>query len=304
MKQVSPAKTAKVPAPGQKSLLRTRRAFGIVKSSPPRSRSSSESSSEDSATGENNDDNVTVEAENLKKHLGLREKSFVTLSETDQAEVGGRLKELLHIVSDGAFVPLINWCTEECHVRKLCALKGIVTDEFSSSSQWMTEDVKKEEPKDEPEEEPIVSDSDVDEMMAEADADIKAQVWDSTETNPFYYQMSSHACVGLSELKDGGYLACPSLAALIITGCPTSLLWRLITCDCPFLPLRREGKVEHRRRLRLLSVIWQAVRYRHRQRRSLARGVRKQPRTAFSGMRLFIHGHREWEVLIIPTPLS
>ena len=205
MEQVSPEKTTKVPsALGQKSLLR--RAFGIVKSaSPPRSRSSSESSSEDSATAESvgvkpepqqkvpltvvQDDevcpmidlrwilkaeapdcDVTVEAENLKKHLGLREKSFVTLSEKDQAEVGGRLKELLHIVSDGAIVPLLNWCTEECHVRKLCALKGIITLEDVVKVE------PKEEPKDEPEEDMIDSDSDVDERMAEADADIKAQV--------------------------------------------------------------------------------------------------------------------------------
>ena len=121
-----------------------------------------------------------MEAQNLKKHLGLSEKSFITLSEREQAKIGGRLEELLHIVSDGAFVPLLNSCVEECHVRKLCALKGIVTTDVPSS--FKTEDVIKEEPKDEPKEEPNDEffDSDVDERMAEADADIKAGVWRST----------------------------------------------------------------------------------------------------------------------------
>ena len=126
----------------------------------------------------NNDEDAMVEARNLKKHLGLSEKSFVTLSEKEQAEIGGWLKELLYTLTDGALVPLLNLCLEECHVRKLCALKGIMTDELSSSSQLKVEDVKKEEPKEEPEDEPMEEpiDSDVDERMAEADADIEAQV--------------------------------------------------------------------------------------------------------------------------------
>ena len=99
----------------------------------------------------NNDDNTMLEAKNLKKHLGLAEKTFVTLSEKEQAEIGGRLKELLNTVSDGALVPILNFCLGECHVRKLCALKGIMTDELSSSSQLKKEP--KEEPKDEPKEE-------------------------------------------------------------------------------------------------------------------------------------------------------
>ena len=83
-------------------------------------------------------------------------------------------------MSDGAFVPLLNSCVEECHVRKLCALKGIVTTDMPSS--FKKEDVRKEEPKEEPEEEPNdeSTDSDVDERMAEADADIEADVWRST----------------------------------------------------------------------------------------------------------------------------
>ena len=48
----------------------------------------------------------------------------------DQAEVGDRLKELLHTATNGAFVPLMHCCLEECHVRKLCALKGIMKDEL------------------------------------------------------------------------------------------------------------------------------------------------------------------------------
>ena len=122
-----------------------------------------------------------VEAANLKKHLGLAEKSFLTLGKKAQAKVGGRLKKLLHTVTDGAFLPLMNFCLEKCQVRIICALKGIKTDELSSSLQLKVEDVKKEEPKegpkDEVKEEPI--DSDVDERMAEANADIEAQVWNT-----------------------------------------------------------------------------------------------------------------------------
>ena len=131
----------------------------------------------------NNDDNIMVEAANLKKHLGLAEKSFITLSQKDQAKVGGRLKKLLHTVADGAFLPLMNFCLEKCQVRIICALKGIKTDELSSSLKLKVEDVKKEEPKegpkDEVKEEPI--DSDVDERMAEANADIEAQVWNTMD---------------------------------------------------------------------------------------------------------------------------
>ena len=130
-----------------------------------------------------------MEAQNLKKHLGLSEKSFITLNEREQAKIGGRLQELLHIVSDGAFVPLLNSCVEECHVRKLCALKGIATTDMPSS--FKKEDVRKEEPKEEPKDEPEgepndeSTDSDVDERMAEADADIEADVWRSTlDTDP------------------------------------------------------------------------------------------------------------------------
>ena len=131
----------------------------------------------------NNNDYLMVETENLKKYLGQASKSFITLSEKDQAKVGGRLKELLHTVTDGAFVPLMNCCLEECHMRKLCALKGIVTDELSSSLQLKVEDVKKEGPKEEPKEEPMEepTDSDVDERMAEADADIEAEVWNTRD---------------------------------------------------------------------------------------------------------------------------
>ena len=114
------------------------------------------------------------EATNLKKHLGLAEKSFITLSKKEQAEIGGRLKELLNTVTDGALVPLLSFCLEEYHVRKLCALKGFITNdnELPSSSQLKVEDVKKEEPKEEPEDEEEPIDSDVDERMAEADATI------------------------------------------------------------------------------------------------------------------------------------
>ena len=79
----------------------------------------------------------------LKVHLGLAEKSFITLTEREQAKIGGRLMEVLLTVSDGALVPLLNFCLEEAHVRKLCVLKGIVFNELSSSPL-------KEELKDEP----------------------------------------------------------------------------------------------------------------------------------------------------------
>ena len=128
----------------------------------------------------NNDGKAAVDAENIKRELGLVEKSFINLSEKEQAKIGGRLKEILHTVSDGAMVPLLNFCLEESHVRKLCALKGIITHEVSSTSGFKVEDVKKEEPKeepkDEPMEEPIDTDSEVDERMAEANADIEAAV--------------------------------------------------------------------------------------------------------------------------------
>ena len=62
-----------------------------------------------------NKNNLMVETDNLKKYLGLAEKSFVTLSEKDKAEAGGRLRKLLHIVTDEAFVPLMNYCLEENH---------------------------------------------------------------------------------------------------------------------------------------------------------------------------------------------
>ena len=136
----------------------------------------------------NNNANIMETIQNLQEHLGLATKSFITLSAKDQAEVGSRLKELLHTVTDGSFLPLMNYCLEECHVRKLCALKGIRTDELPSSSlQLKEEDVKKEEPKEEPKEpteEP--TDSDVDERMAEADADIEAEFWNTGDENHGY----------------------------------------------------------------------------------------------------------------------
>merc|ERR1712154_282557 len=112
----------------------------------------------------------------LKKHLGLAEKSSITLSEREQAKIGGRLMEVLHTVSDGALVPLLDFCLEECHVRKLCSLKGITTTD-PTLSQLKVRNSKKEEPKEESKEEPkdeLIEDSDVDERMAEAKADIEA----------------------------------------------------------------------------------------------------------------------------------
>ena len=127
----------------------------------------------------------TSEGEKLKKHLGLAEKSFITMSERDQAKIGGRLMEIIHTLSDGAVVPLLNFCLEECHVRELCLLKGIKNTD-PSSSQLKIMKCKKEEPKEEPNDEPIaepedelLEDSDVDERMAEANADIEAGVWNT-----------------------------------------------------------------------------------------------------------------------------
>ena len=127
------------------------------------------------------------EGEKLKKHLGLTGKSFISLSEREQAKIGGRLMEMFHTVSDGALVPLLNFCLEECHVRELCILKGIKTTK-PSSSQLRMRNPMKEEPKEEPNDElnreledEIMEDSDVDERMAEANADIEAGVWNTRE---------------------------------------------------------------------------------------------------------------------------
>ena len=82
-------------------------------------------------------------------------------------------------MADGAFVPLMNSCLEENHVRKICALKGIVIKEQSSSLQLKIEDVYTlsqqllDVKNDEPKEEAIDS---VDEKMDEADMDIEAEV--------------------------------------------------------------------------------------------------------------------------------
>ena len=131
----------------------------------------------------------TSEGEKLKKHLGLSEKSFINLSEREQAKIGGRLMEIFHTLSDGAVVPLLNFCLEECHVRELCILKGIKTTD-PSSSQLKIRNLKKEEPKEEPNDELIdepkaepkdelLEDSDVDDRMAEANADIEEGVWNT-----------------------------------------------------------------------------------------------------------------------------
>ena len=95
--------------------------------------------------------------------------------------------------------------------------------------------------------------------------------------------------------EENGYVSRMSPSPLIIVGCPTSLppllrRRRLITCDCPFLPPREKLSIGTTERLRLLSFC-------HLASGVGARGVRKQPRTAFSGMRLLIHGQRGWQTL-------
>ena len=133
-------------------------------------------------------------SKNLKGYLGAGEEPFINLSGRKKAKIGGRLMELLSNVSDGAVVPLLHSCLGEYHVRKLCALKGLVTNdnELSSSSQLKMGTVKKEEAKEEIKDEPegdlnedlnITFDSDVDEKMAEVDADIERGVWNKEVNN-------------------------------------------------------------------------------------------------------------------------
>ena len=121
-------------------------------------------------------------ADHLKRYLEVDQESFIKMNPHRKVEVGWKLRELLHTVADGAFVPLLHSITEEFDVRKLCSLKGILTHELSSS-QLKEEDVKKEEPKEEPEDAPSegLDDSDIDGKMAEANADIVADI----SLNPF-----------------------------------------------------------------------------------------------------------------------
>ena len=120
-------------------------------------------------------------------------RKFSKLKKEDQSEVGRQLRKILRTVADcgprpryarparGPFVSLMDNCLEDGDLRKLCASRGIVTDQQLISLK--EEDIKKEpktepkeepkiEPKEEPEEEPTDTDVDVDEMMAEAEADI------------------------------------------------------------------------------------------------------------------------------------
>ena len=126
--------------------------------------------------------------ERLKTHLGIKTRQFSNLNQEEQDEVGRKLRNLLHPISNGSIIPLVSKVLKDGEIRKMCALRGIATMPLK------VEDIKREpmeepmiepaketktetkeepkielktEPKDEPDE-----DTDVDELMAEAEADI------------------------------------------------------------------------------------------------------------------------------------
>ena len=130
--------------------------------------------------------------ERLKTHLGIKSRQFSNLSQEEQDEVGRKLRNLLHPISNGSVIPLVSKVLKDGEIRKMCALRGIPTMPLKEEDikREPTEELKiepcmetkqepkeepkiepKTEPKDEPDEDPAF-DTDVDELMAEAEADI------------------------------------------------------------------------------------------------------------------------------------
>ena len=123
--------------------------------------------------------------ERLKTHLGIKTTQFSNLNQEEQDEVGRKLRNLLHPISNGSIIPLVSKVLKDGEIRKMCALRGIPTMPLKEE-----EDIKKEpmeelkiepclETKQEPREEPKIEpktepqdEPDVDELMAEAEADI------------------------------------------------------------------------------------------------------------------------------------
>ena len=96
-----------------------------------------------SSSGVSKEIQAAMAAESAFASVALR---LLVIPKEDQSEVGRRLKELLHSVADGAFVPLMDNCLEDGDLRKLCALRGNATDEPAPSTQDL---VKREEEKEE-----------------------------------------------------------------------------------------------------------------------------------------------------------
>ena len=96
-----------------------------------------------SSSGASKEIQAAMAAESAFASVALR---LLVIPKEDQSEVGRRLKELLHSVADGAFVPLMDNCLEDGDLRKLCALRGIATDEPAPSTQDL---VKREDEKEE-----------------------------------------------------------------------------------------------------------------------------------------------------------
>ena len=122
--------------------------------------------------------------ERLKTHLGIKARQFSNLNQEEQDEVGRKLRRLLHPVSNGSIIPLVSKVLKDGEIRKMCALRGITTmplkeedikrepmEELKIEPCLETKQEPKEEPKIEPDED-LAFDTDVDELMAEAEADI------------------------------------------------------------------------------------------------------------------------------------
>ena len=123
--------------------------------------------------------------ERLKTHLGIKTRQFSNLNQEEQDEVGRKLRNLLHPISNGSIIPLVSKVLKDGEIRKMCALRGIPTmplkeeedikrepmEELKIEPCLETKQEPKEEPKIEPKTEPQ-DEPDVDELMAEAEADI------------------------------------------------------------------------------------------------------------------------------------
>ena len=122
--------------------------------------------------------------ERLKTHLGIKTRQFSNLNQEEQDEVGRKLRNLLHPISNGSIIPLVSKVLKDGEIRKMCALRGIPTmplkeedikrepmEEVKIEPCLETKQEPKEEPKIEPKTEPQ-DEPDVDELMAEAEADI------------------------------------------------------------------------------------------------------------------------------------
>ena len=121
--------------------------------------------------------------ERLKTHLGIKARQFSNLNQEEQDEVGRKLRNLLHPISNGSIIPLVSKVLKDGEIRKMCALRGIpLKEEEEDIKREPMEELKiepcletKQEPKEEPKIEPKTEpqdEPDVDELMAEAEADI------------------------------------------------------------------------------------------------------------------------------------